>query len=154
MKYDEIENIWDADLDALSRADRGRVYFERAKQVVARALDDPSGHPEAFRAGKFNRTYLTDEIGAGPAVAVQNPKIRGLIATADARAATLASVKPSRSRPSPGASSGQDDELQATVDELRRVNEVQAAEIADLKRKLREAGWLQTDLAEHGRLPW
>lgn len=154
MKYDEIDNIWTADLDALSRADRGRIYFDRAKQVVKKALDDPSGHAEAFRAGRLNRTYVTDEIGAGPAVATQNPRIRDLLAAADGQVARMSPVKKDRSRPSPGGGSGQDDDLQAIVDELRRVNEIQAAEIVDLRRKLRDAGWLETDLAEHGRLPW
>lgn len=154
MKYDEINNIWTANLDALSRADRGRIYFDRAKQVVEKALDDPCGHPEAFRAGRFNRTYLTEEIGAGPAVATQNPRIRGLLEAADGQVARMSPAKKGRSRPVPGGGSSQDDGLQVIVDELRRVNEIQAAEIVDLRRKLREVGWLQTDLAEHGRLPW
>ena len=40
MKLADIDNIWSADLNLLSNADRGRVYYERAKQVVQSALSD------------------------------------------------------------------------------------------------------------------
>ena len=155
MKYEDIENIWSTKLDGLSRADRGRIYFERAKQVVARALADPVSHPQSVRGGRFNRTYLIGEIHAGPAVAVQNPKIRDLLEQADKQLGRLAFHSQALARrPMPGGGSGQTEDLQAIIDELRRTNEIQAAENTDLKRKLRESGWMQTDLAEHGRLPW
>ena len=41
MRFADVVNIWTDDLSVLSNADRGRVYFERAKQVVREALADP-----------------------------------------------------------------------------------------------------------------
>lgn len=85
MKFADIENIWTADLSALPNADRGRVYFERAKQVVGDALADPAERERAVEGTRFRRAYLVERIGCRPAVATQNPKVRELLADADRR---------------------------------------------------------------------
>lgn len=84
MKFTSIENIWTVDVSLLSNADRGRVYFERAKQIVAQALTDPSERKVAVVRARFRRTYLAAKIGAQSAVTTQNPKIRQLLGEVDA----------------------------------------------------------------------
>jgi hypothetical protein len=84
MRFSEIENIWDVDVTHLSNADRGRVFVERAKQVVADCFADRTRLAQAVRAGRFRREYLIDHIHCSPAVASQNPKIKKLLADTDA----------------------------------------------------------------------
>ena len=83
MRFDEIENIWTMDLSELSNADRGRVYFERAKQVVREALSDPAKRLQAVDGRRFRRSYLVEKIGCQPAVTTQNPKIKRLLVETD-----------------------------------------------------------------------
>ena len=85
MRLAEIENIWTSDLSALSNVDRGRVYFERAKQVVDESLVDPVERERAVRGRRFRRAYLVERIGCRPAATTQNPKIRRLLADTDRR---------------------------------------------------------------------
>lgn len=92
MRFADIANIWTVDVRLLSNADRGRVYFERAKQVISEAFDDPAKLAKAVNGTSFRRTYLTEKIGCQPAVAQQNPKVRSLLADTD-RKLKLASVE-------------------------------------------------------------
>jgi len=87
LRFADIENIWRIDLSALSNADRGRVFFERAKQVVGEVLADPAKQPEAIKGKRFLRSYLVGKIGCQSAVTSQNPKIRQLLVDADQRLA-------------------------------------------------------------------
>lgn len=84
MKFREIINIWDLDLDLLSNSDRAKVYFERTKQVVIRALADECERPLAIRNGRICRSYVVAKIGCQPAVTAQNPKIRQFLSDVDA----------------------------------------------------------------------
>ena len=88
MRFDEIENIWTMDLSELSNADRGRVYFERAKQVVREALSDPAKRLQAVDGRRFRRSYLVEKIGCQPAVTTQNPKIKRLLVETDEQLAS------------------------------------------------------------------
>lgn len=85
MRFADIDNIWTVELSDLSNADRGRVYFERAKQIVAEALADPTKGEFAVSGKRFRRDYLVERIGSQPAVTTQNPKIKQLLAEADQR---------------------------------------------------------------------
>lgn len=85
MKFADIENIWSTDLKQLSNADRGRLYFERAKQVVDVSLSDPTKFDRATRGRRFRRSYLIEEVGCQPAVTTQNPRIKALLNEADTR---------------------------------------------------------------------
>lgn len=154
MKFTDIENIWTVEVAALSNADRGRVYFERAKQVVADALADPAKRENAVDGKRFRRDYLVERIGSQPAVTTQNPKIKDLLKDTDRRLGEEAERLAVAVRRTPGSQSSEVTELRGTIDMLRRRVEVQAAEIIDLRRKLREAGWVESELTDHGRLPW
>lgn len=154
MKFADIENIWTVDVATLSNADRGRVYFERAKQVVAEALADPAKRKNAVDGKRFRRDYLVEKIGSQPAVTTQNPKIKGLLSDTDRRLGVEAERLATAVRRTPGSQSAEVTELRGTIDMLRRRVEVQAAEIVDLRRKLREAGWVESELIDHGRMPW
>lgn len=83
MKFADIENIWAIDVKLLSNADRGRVYFERSKQVITEALADPNGSSYAAEGNRFRRSYLIQKINCSPSVTIQNPKIKALLADAD-----------------------------------------------------------------------
>ena len=83
MRFADLENIWAADLTGLSNCDRGRVYFERAKQVVSEVFNDPAERQRAVLGKRFRRDYLVEKVGCRPAVATQNPKIRQLLIDAD-----------------------------------------------------------------------
>jgi hypothetical protein len=153
MRFADLESIWASDLSSLSNADKGRVYFERAKQVVTEALADPKKRAQAVSGKRFLRTYLIEKIGCQPAVPQQNTKIRSLLADTDAalgREATSASSN----RPMPGSQTPEVTELRATIDALRRRVEVINTENVELRRKLRMAGWVEMDLPDHGHLPW
>jgi len=83
MKFHAIDNIWTVDLSLLPNADRGRVYFERAKQVITITLLDPIERQKAVHRGRFRRSYLIAQIGAQPAVVTQNPQIKELLTLVD-----------------------------------------------------------------------
>lgn len=83
MNFRDIENIWSQDLSTLSNADRGKVYYERAKQVVAESLSDGKKRAKAVDGQRFRRSYLIEAIGCGASAVTQNPKIRSLIAQTD-----------------------------------------------------------------------
>lgn len=85
MRFQDVDKIWTADLSQLSNADRGLVYFERAKIVIAKALADPSTRAHAINGSRFRRSYLAKGIGAQAAVIHQNPRIRQLLRTVDDR---------------------------------------------------------------------
>lgn len=87
MRFADIDNIWRVDLSALSKADRGLVFFERAKQVVGEVLADPASQRKAIKGKRFLRSYLVEKIGCQPAVTSQNPKIRQLLVDTDQRLA-------------------------------------------------------------------
>ncbi len=84
MKLSDIGNIWSADLSLLSNADRGRVYFERAKQVVKSALSNPKERRLAIVGNRFRRDYLAQKIGCAYSATSQNPRIRSLLIDTDA----------------------------------------------------------------------
>lgn len=154
MRFEDIENIWTVNLSTLSNAHRGRVFFERAKQVVSEALECPELRALAVDGRRFRRDYLVTKIGSQPAVTTQNPKIKQLLADTDRRLGGDSKTKETHARPVPGAQVGKEHDLQTTIDALRRKVEIQAAEISDLRRKLWESGWIDTELIDHGRLPW
>ena len=83
MKFGDIDNIWEVDVEALSNSDRGRLYFERAKQIVANATSDPTERQRAVKDKRLQRAYLIEKIGCGPAVMVQNPSIKKLLSDTD-----------------------------------------------------------------------
>lgn len=84
MKLADIDNIWSADLSLLSNADRGRVYYERAKQVVQSALSDWKERRIAIAGKRFRRDYLAQKIGCAASATTQNPGIRSLLIDTDA----------------------------------------------------------------------
>ena len=139
MKFSDIQNIWTVDLSSLSNADRGRVYFERAKQVVAEALADPFERKCAVRGTRFRRNYLVEKIGCQPAVTTQNPKIKDLLAETDRQLAKT-SGHAYGACPLVNNRSAEISDLRATIVTLSRRIEIQAAEIIDLRSKLRAAG--------------
>lgn len=153
MRFADLENIWTDDLSALSNADKGRVYFERAKQVVQEALIDPKKRVRAVSGKRFVRTYLIEKIGCQPAVPQQNTGIRLLLADTDAALGREAAASTSTRR-LPGGQSAEVTELQGTITALRRRVEIIDTENAELRRKLRLAGWVELDLPDHGQLPW
>lgn len=83
MKLADIDNIWSADLSLLSNADRGRVYYERAKQVVQSALSNPKERRLAIEGNRFRRDYLARKVGCGLSATSQNPRIRSLLIDTD-----------------------------------------------------------------------
>lgn len=153
MRFADLESIWVDDLSQLSNADKGRVYFERAKQVVGEALADPKKRALAVTGKRFARTYLIERIGCQPAVPQQNTKIRMLLRATDAVLAREASAVSSTHR-LPRSESAEVTELRATIDALRRRVEIIDTENAELRRKLRIAGWAEMDLPDHGPLSW
>ncbi|MDR6661330.1 hypothetical protein J2W51_003916 [Tardiphaga robiniae] len=83
MRYAEIDNLWTVELSTLSNADRGRVFFERAKQVIEETLLDDKLRSVAVAGGRFRRNYLASKIESGRAAMNQNPRIKGLLAAID-----------------------------------------------------------------------
>ena len=83
MRFADIENIWLEDLSGLSNVDKGRVYYERAKHVVARAFSDPKIYTLAVNGHRFRRDYLSKNIYCTDSVLIQNPKVKFLLAQAD-----------------------------------------------------------------------
>lgn len=154
MRFEQLESIWADDLTGLSNSDKARVYYERAKQVVTKALVDPAERTKAVFGGRFRRAYLVERIGSGPAVTTQNPDIKKLLADTDVKLARGAPSICSSPRPSPGDQIPELRQAMALINDLRRQLDVQQAENVDLRRQLREAGWAELELPGHGRLPW
>lgn len=138
MTFADIENIWTVDLSKLANIDRGRVYFERAKQVVNEALANPAKLEHAVRGRRFRRAYLVEAIGCQPAVTTQNPKIKQLLADTDRWLGLAMDEKLVAVRSFRGTRSAEFMDLQQTVVTLQRRVVEQDAEIDDLRRKLRE----------------
>lgn len=135
MKFADVANIWSVDLRLLSNADRARVYFERAKQVVAEAFDDPVRLSKAVQGTRFRRTYLVKNIGCQPAVPQQNPKIRSLLADADSRLRQELS-RGGAGAPFHGIEPASVGELRATIHALRQRLEIVERENLDLQVRL------------------
>ena len=136
MRFADIENIWLENLNGLSNVDKGRVYYERAKHVVTRALADPKIYLLAVDGQRFRRDYLSKNIYCTDSVLTQNPKVKFLLAQADSeikqRATSARKLLQSHSNKE------LDDvvQLRALVGELlRRVNE-QDAQIALIQARL------------------
>lgn len=138
MKFAELENIWTSDLSRLSNFDKGRVYFERAKLVVADALADPNERTRAVVGKRFARYYLVRKIGCQPAVAQQNPKIRKLLADTDATLNREA-VAASSTVLAVSTQFVEEIGLPDTIASLRSRLEIIENENNDLRRKLRMA---------------
>lgn len=85
MSFENIENIWEIDMNSLSKFERGRIYYERAKIVVEEAFSTSESLANAVRNKKFRRDYLANRIGSTPAITSQNLKIKRLLAEADCR---------------------------------------------------------------------
>ena len=154
MRFVDIENLWTVDVTALSNADRGRVYHERAKQVISDALADPAKRKFALAGTRFRRDYLVHKIGSQPAVTTQNPKIRKLLYDTDEQLSKETERVRAVGRRTPGSQLSEVAELKATIDFLRRRVEVQAAEITGLHNKLRECGWPESELVDYEWSPW
>lgn len=140
MRFADIENIWSVDMLVLSKADRGRVYFERTKPVVAEALTSPVERKRAVDGRRFRRDYLVEKIGAQPAVTTQNPKIKQLLADAD-----MGLMREMLQVQLDSGSIGKNVDakvsgLRAVIDFLLNRVDLQAAEIASLRRQRDEAG--------------
>lgn len=153
MRFEDIDNIWDVDFGKLSRADHGKVFFERSKQIIAEVLADKGLQKQAVRGSKFSRSYLTSRIGSGPAVTTQNPNIKELLRDAD-HALSGADKANQSEQVVPGQQSSEVIELKATIDALRRRLTLREAENADLRAKLKATGWLDLEGGERGVLPW
>lgn len=155
MKLQDLgdQDIFEIDLEALSPPDKAKVYFERAKIVVEHALRDPRERRLAVRGEKFSRTYLCSKVGCGSAVTTQNPAVKNLLRTTDQLLTTEAG-RGNQARPSPGARTEDEKLLRQQLDAALRQLELANAENADLRRKLKEAGYRDTVLADHGVLPW
>lgn len=83
MRFSEVANIWSVNLNELSNADIGLVYYERAKQVIFEALCDPSPKAPLEQAVRFPRWYLSAQIGCCASVLTQNRRIRSLLIEVD-----------------------------------------------------------------------
>lgn len=83
MRFQDITSIWTQDLTALSNADRGKVYYERAKQIVSEALADSRKRVKAVDGQRFRRDYLIEAIGCAASAVSQNPNIRSLLTQTD-----------------------------------------------------------------------
>ena len=106
MKYIDIENIWTVDMTLLSNADRGRVYFERAKIILTEAMTDPAQRQLAVEGNKIRRSYLVEKIGCQPAAMNQNPRIKELLLDCDGRLQKEAGKSVDQQmRPIPGSQS-------------------------------------------------
>lgn len=133
MKFADIVNIWTVDLDLLSNADRGRVFFERAKQIVTTALSNADERERAITGNRVRRVYLVEKIGCKPSVPTQNPRIKHLLAETDRALEREASVGKSTMR-SKGLTAREAAKLIATIEALRRQIHEQRLEIAKLRR--------------------
>lgn len=135
MKYSEIENIWSIDLGCISNADRGRIYYERAKQVVQEALSDPKERLLAIEGDRFRRDYLVGKVGCAYSATSQNPRIRALLNKIDGH---LLDEK-DKSEMAPISKSIEDitdiSELRSITRELKHQIERQSKLIATLRKR-------------------
>lgn len=138
MKFIDVENIWTVDLALLSNADRGRIFFERSKQVVAEALADPKLRERAIDGKRFRRSYLVERIGCRPSVTTQNPRIKALLGNTDQRLQRSPAFNVARKRPVCGDQASHLTQLPSTIKGLRRRIEAQEIEITELRRRLGE----------------
>lgn len=155
MRFDELgqENIFNIDVEPLSPPNKAKVYFERAKIVVEHALRDPVERRLAVRGVKFSRAYLCSKVGCGSAVTTQNPEVKRLLRQTDHQLAQEAGVQ-THDRPSPGGRTEEEKALRQQLNATLRQLELANVENADLRRKLKEAGYRDTVLTDHGILPW
>lgn len=155
MRFDELgqHNIFKIDVEPMSPPNKAKVYFERAKIVVDHALRDPAERRRAVRGVKFSRAYLCSKVGCGSAVTTQNPAIRNLLRETDRQLADEAGVE-TENRPSPGERTEDEKALRQQLNAALRQLELANIENADLRRKLKEAGYRDTVLTDHGILPW
>lgn len=136
MKFADIENVWSVDVKLLSNADRGRVYYERAKQVIGEALTDPRERPAAVEGRRFSRAYLVKKIGCTASVPTQNPKIKALLVDTDGQVAAQASGLGIGGILKPYEQVTELSKLRAAAAALQRRVDEQAKLIAELRRKL------------------
>ena len=137
MKFADIENVWSVDVKLLSNADRGRVYYERAKQVVGEGLSDPKERSSAVEGRRFRRTYLIEKIGCAASVPAQNPKIKALLADADRRVVAQLGSPGFGSRSARDERMAELNRLRVVAAALQRRVEEQEELIDELRRKLR-----------------
>ncbi|NUU41856.1 hypothetical protein [Tardiphaga robiniae] len=138
MRYREIENIWTVDVSALSNADRGRVFYERAKQIAEEALTDPTARSVAVVGSRLRRKYLASKIGSGTSVMNQNPRIKRLLASIDE---DLLSEAQRGGPEDDGVNSGEDFKVSELVGRLRDLREklrLKTAEVSKLRRQVRQ----------------
>lgn len=83
MRSDSFHEAEVVDLSSLSNADRGRLFFERARRCVEEVLQDPARRAVAVKGNRFSRAYLATSIGCKAAVPYQNEHIRQLLEEAD-----------------------------------------------------------------------
>lgn len=136
MRYCEIENIWTVDVSGLSNADRGRVFYERAKQVAEEALNDPTERSVAIAGSRLRRKYLAAKIGSGTSVMNQNPKIKRLLASIDHE---LSSEAQKLGIGAEKMISGEDVKVSELVGRLREIREklrLKTAEVSKLRRQI------------------
>ena len=136
MKFADIENVWTVDVKLLSNADRGRVYYERAKQAISEALADPKVRPFAVEGRRFRRAYLVEKIGCAASAPTQNPKIKALLYETDRCVAEEASRLVSVVLTKPTQRATEIENLRSAVVELQRRVDEHAGVIGAFKRKL------------------
>lgn len=148
MRFADIENIWSVDMLSLSKSDQGRVYFERAKQVITEVLANPCERKRAVDGRRFRRDYLIGKIGAKPAVATQNPKIRQLLADTDLGLLREMLQYHPDCRSLKERESSEVRDLRIAIAFLLNRVDLQAAEISTLRLQLYEAGRAGNQTAE------
>ena len=137
MKFADIENVWSVDVKLLSNADRARVYYERAKQVIGEGLSDPKERSSAVEGKRFRRAYLVEKIGCAASVPTQNPKIKALLADADCRVVAQLGNPGFGRRSAQGERMAELNRLRVVAAALQRRVDKQAKLIDELRRKLR-----------------
>lgn len=135
MKFADVENVWTVDVKLLSNADRGRVYYERAKQAISEALADPNVRPFAVEGKRFRRAYLVKKIGCAASAPTQNPKIKALLSETDRSVAKEVSRLVSVVLNKPNQRATEIDDLRSAVVALQRRVDEHAEVIAELKRR-------------------
>lgn len=153
MRRAEMKSIWDSVAD-LSGRDRGVIYAQRAEWILHAIESDPATRAAAVKNGRIDRKFLCERIECCGSVLRQNASIRASIFELEDK---LAGALP-KGKPASGGS-----RLRPDTSDLERSSELtrcyekidqQAAEIADLQRQKREAGWVDIGLPDHGCLPW
>jgi hypothetical protein len=152
MKFAEINSIWTADLDLLSNADKGRVYYERAKQIVEESRRD--GTIELV-GEKVSRTWLAARVGCGSAALSQNPRIKALLQDEDKKDALI--KKSAAHEPKSHllvADEVRIKQLEERVQQLEKRNLVQLEEISSLRSQVQRAAWIESEVHNQGIIPW